>query len=178
MRSRWNLPITLSVTVKGENSPFMGEHFWKLFVELTLHSAKITSTYTALANCTPNYAFQRGGTFPVHRNAQSWMQLKTNVTTLTNSHIKVWLNRRQLQPRKINPSSSSLPHLVPISPPALLPHLLLPRLPGDLWPPFDPLPFQHPILPPLHLLTSHFPPPPLHSRKCVQIRVRHRKQLG
>lgn len=63
------------------------EHFCQSFLELTLHFTKITSTYTALTNCILNYAFQKGGTFSVHRNAQSRMQLQTNVTTLMNSHV-------------------------------------------------------------------------------------------
>lgn len=48
---------------------------------------KITSTYTALTNCILNYAFQKGGTFSVHRNAPSWMQLQTNVASLMDPHV-------------------------------------------------------------------------------------------
>lgn len=62
-------PITLYVTVNVENCPFMAEHFCKLFVELTPHFTKITSTYAALTNCTSNYAFQKRGVSSAQRHS-------------------------------------------------------------------------------------------------------------
>lgn len=161
----------LSVTFKDENSPFMAEHFWKLFVELTLHFAKITSAYRA--NCTLNYAFLKDGTEMLNREgnrkqmSQHWW-----------IHTYGWIADSDNQERKKtkNTSSSSLSlscacftSSSPSSPfTSSLAHWPL----TFYWPSSLPCP----ILP----ASGTFSPPPslLHGRKCVQIRVRHRKQLG
>ena len=138
---------TLSVT-------FMAEHLLNW-----LHLTEITSTYTAaLSNSALNYAFQKGDTFPARRQPQSWMQLQTNVTTLMIHMYRAqgWI-ADSYTPEK-NTFSSTLPRLVPVSPPALPPHLLVPRLPMDLWPSADPLLFPVPLRL-QHPLASR--PPPL-----------------
>lgn len=93
--SSLNISVHAEQVKRSLSVTFMAEHFWKLFVELALHSAKITSTYTAprqIASSITHFKreahYQRTGILD-----REW-RLQTNVTTLMNPHgTYVWLNR-------------------------------------------------------------------------------------
>lgn len=111
-----------------------------------------------------SYTLQKWGKFPEHRTTQSLMLLQTNVTT---SYVLL-LNCCRFPTKNKHPFLL-LPSLTCFSSPftSSLAHWPLTLF----WPSSLPCPF--PLRAP-----SHLPPPPLHGRKCVQMRVRQRKQLG
>lgn len=143
--------FTFYVSVNVEKSPYMAEHRPLILLKLLQH---MQHWQIAL----PIIHFK--SVFSAQRHSII-NAIANNCTTSMNSHVQyTQLNCWQPQPNiQVNASSTSLPCLLPISPSALPPHLLLPHLPTDLWPSFNPLLLLS--LPPV--APSHLPPRLLHG---------------